>query len=129
MGAPAVVMGDSIQGICATHLLIGPLGVPIPAPPMPFSAMIATGVVATVLIGGKPAAVVGAGGFNVPPHVGLHPTDPFMAPPLQQGMTTMGSATVLIGGLPALRMGDTGMCCPPNVGTVMGSAATVLIGG
>lgn len=63
----------------------------------------------TVLIGGQPAAVVGdnctcAG-----------PPDTIVA----------GSGTVLIGGSPAARMGDS----TAHGGTVLGTAATVIIGG
>lgn len=71
--------------------------------------------VATVLIGGMPAAVVGdmhACSFPPPP---VHPPTPLVK----------GSATVLIGGRPAARMGDMAGCGAP---IVMG-APTVMIGG
>jgi uncharacterized Zn-binding protein involved in type VI secretion len=128
MGAPAAVMGDQITGICPAHLLIGPLGVPVPAPPLPFAAPLTTGVIATVLICGKPAAVVGSGGINMPPHVGLHPSDPFLAPPLQMGSVVAGSATVLIGGSPAATAASSCTLCAGPGMTVAASAATVLIG-
>ena len=76
MGAPAVVMGDRITGLCPNHLIPGPLGAPVPSPPLPFSAPLLLGLVSTVLIGGKPAAVMNSSGLNTPPHVGLHPADP-----------------------------------------------------
>lgn len=129
MGTPAAVLGDRITGTCATHVVPNPAsGVPQPGPPLPFSAPLTLGCEPTVLIGGTPAAVVGAKGLCVPPHVGLHPTDPFFAPPAQSGTVTGGSATVLIGGKPAARTGSPAQCCPPNAGTVTGTAATVLIG-
>ncbi len=56
--------------------------------------------VATVLVGGMPAAVVGdmhACPIPPPSHV---PSSPFVA----------GSATVLVGGRPALRAGDSCAC-------------------
>ena len=55
--------------------------------------------VATVLIGGMPAAILGDTHVCpiVPPHP---PSSPFI----------VGSATVLIGGMPALRVGDTCVC-------------------
>ncbi len=57
--------------------------------------------VATVLIGGMPAAVLGDTHIcpilPAPPHI---PSSPFV----------MSSATVLIGGVPALRVGDTCLC-------------------
>ena len=39
--------------------------------------------------------------MNTPPHVGLHASDPFMAPPMQIGRVVSGSPTVMIGGKPA----------------------------
>ncbi|HEX4214930.1 MAG TPA: PAAR domain-containing protein [Candidatus Dormibacteraeota bacterium] len=127
MGAPAVVMGDQVTGICPNHLIPGPLGAPIPSPPLPFSAPLTMGLVSTVLIGGKPAAVMGSSGFNTPPHVGLHPADPFLAPPLQRGQVLSGSPTVLIGGQPAATAQSSCTCCVVP-GTVVPSVATVLIG-
>jgi len=128
MGAPAVVMGDRITGLCPNHLIPGPLGVPIPSPPLPFSAPLLLGVVGTVLIGGKPAAVMNSSGLNTPPHVGLHPADPFMAPPMQKGTVVNGSATVLIEGKPAAMTGATCTVCAGLPGTLTGTAMTVLIG-
>ena len=72
--------------------------------------------VATVLIGGMPAAVVGdthACAMPTPP--GSHPPTPLVK----------GSATVLIGGRPAARVGDLAGCGAP---IVMG-LPTVEIGG
>lgn len=128
MGTPAAVAGDKVTGICPTHLIPNPAtGIPQPGPPMPFSAPLTTALVPTVLIAGKPAATAGSGGVAVPPHVGLHPADPFMAPPAQLATVTVGSPTVLIGGKPAARTGSTATICSPSPGTVMGTAATVLI--
>lgn len=127
MGTPAIVMGDRITGACPNHLIIGPLGVPTPAPGLPFSAPITIGTVATVLIGGKPAAVMGSSGLNAPPHVGLHGTDPFMAPPAQIGRIVVGSPTVMFGGQPAARVSSTATCCIAP-GTLVPSVVTVLIG-
>lgn len=68
--------------------------------------------VATVLIGGMPAAVLGdmhACAIPPPSHV---PVTPF----------TAGSAKVLIGGMPALRVGDSAGCgasAPAGFPTVM----------
>ena len=71
--------------------------------------------VATVLVGGQPAAVVGdMHTCSMPPLAGPHPPSPF----------PMGSTTVLVSGRPALRMGDVAGCGAP---IVMG-APTVLIG-
>ncbi|MGZ4387763.1 MAG: PAAR domain-containing protein [Gaiellaceae bacterium] len=70
--------------------------------------------VATVLIGGMPAAVLGdlhACAIPPPSHV---PVTPF----------TAGSATVLVGGRPAVRVGDACGCGA----TVAVGAPTVMVG-
>ncbi|HEY3230123.1 MAG TPA: PAAR domain-containing protein [Roseiflexaceae bacterium] len=55
----------------------------------------------TVLIGGRPAAVVGTlHSCAMPPRAGPHPPTPIVR----------GSATVLISGQPAARMGDIAGC-------------------
>lgn len=128
MGAPAIVMGDRITGTCPIHQIPNPAsGAPQPGPPMPFSAPITIGTVATVLIGGKPAAVVGCSGVNTPPHVGLHATDPYFAPPMQVGRVVSGSPTVLIGGQPAATQTSSATCCA-TPGQLVPTVATVLIG-
>lgn len=128
MGTPAAVQGDRIMATCAGHQIPNPAsGAPQPGPPMPFSAPLTLGLVPTVLIGGKPAAVVGSNGLCTPPHVGLHPADPFMAPPAQMGTVTVGSTTVLIGGMQAARTGSTGTVCFGATGQVTGTASTVQI--
>lgn len=63
----------------------------------------------TVLIMGRPAAVVGGMCICVGP----------------PDTIAKGSGTVMIGGMPAARLGDT----TAHGGSVMGTAATVLIGG
>ena len=127
MGAPAIVMGDKVTGMCPIHQIPAAAGAPAPAPPMPFSAPITVGTVASVLIGGKPAVVVGCQGFNTPPHAGLHASDPYMAPPMQIGRITAGSATVLIGGQPAASASSACTCCA-TPGTLVPTVTTVLIG-
>jgi uncharacterized Zn-binding protein involved in type VI secretion len=62
--------------------------------------------VATVLIGGQPAAVMGdLHTCGMPPTAGPHPPSPI----------AKGSATVLIGNRPAARMGDLSGCGAPIV--------------
>jgi uncharacterized Zn-binding protein involved in type VI secretion len=62
--------------------------------------------VATVLIGGMPAAVMGdLHSCSMPPTAGPHPPTPIVK----------GSVTVLIGGRPAARMGDLSGCGAPIV--------------
>ncbi len=130
MSPPPIVMGDQIMGPClpGLHLIIGPLGVPTPSPaPLPFSAPVTLGCIPTVLIGGKPAAVMGASGLNVPPHVGLHAADPFLLPMMQKGQIVTGSPTVMIGGTPAATVASTCTCCV-GPGTLVPSVANVMIG-
>lgn len=72
--------------------------------------------VATVLIGGMPAAVMGdMHACAMPTPAGPHPPSPIVK----------GSATVLIGGRPAARVGDMSGCGAP---IVMGML-TVEVGG
>ncbi|MFJ4192197.1 PAAR domain-containing protein [Kitasatospora sp. NPDC089509] len=75
--------------------------------------------VATVLIGGKPAAVAGTVHACVP-HVEMGPAN--LVEPQLGGVT---GGVVLIGGLPAARMGDKTTCGA----TIVAGAFNVLIGG
>ena len=96
---------------------------------MPFAAPVLQGLATTVMISGKPAVVVGSSGYNTPPHVGLHVTDPFLVPTNQLGTVSAGSATVLIEGRPAARTGSACTMCAGLPGQLVGTAASVLIGG
>jgi uncharacterized Zn-binding protein involved in type VI secretion len=128
MGAPAIVMGDKISGQCPNHMMPNPAtGAPQPSPPLPFSAPLLQGVVSTVLIAGKAAAVAGSSGMCTPPHVGLHPSDPFLAPPAQMGQVVSGSTTVLIGGQPAATAQSQCTCCAVP-GSLVPTVMSVLIG-
>ncbi len=128
MGAPAVVMGDRVMGQCPNHLIPNPAtGAPQPAPPMPFSAPLTLGLCTTVLIHGKAAAVAQSSGVNTPPHVGLHPGDPFAVAAQQQGRIVNGSATVLIGGKPAASTASPCTCCTIP-GQITPTVQDVLIG-
>jgi uncharacterized Zn-binding protein involved in type VI secretion len=72
--------------------------------------------VATVLVGGMPAAVLGdSHTCAMPPTAGPHPPSPIVK----------GSATVLIGGRGAARMGDSVGCGAP----IVFGLASVQIGG
>lgn len=128
MGQPAVVMGDAIRGTCAVHQIPSPSGAPMPAGPLPFSAPLTQALATTVTIGGKPAAVAGSSGLNQPPHVGLHASDPFLAPPTQRGQVVVGSATVFFDGQPAAYTGCTVSICAQVPGTLTGTATTVTVG-
>jgi uncharacterized Zn-binding protein involved in type VI secretion len=102
---PAARLGDT-----TSHAgTIGP-------PPPPAAA-----TVSTVLIGGKPAAVVGSLHVcKVPVHLALGPAN--VITPAPGGALT---GQVLIGGLPAARVGDR-TTCQANIVT---GAFNVLIGG
>lgn len=126
MGTAAAASGDVVVGSCPAHLIPGPVGDPVKAPPMPFSAPMTLGVVPSVLLMGRPAVVVGSTGLNTPPHVGLHAADPFFVPATQIGQVTVGSPTVLVGGRPLGRTGSIGTLCA-SPGSLMGTAATVLV--
>jgi len=128
MGQP-IVSGDQVQATCAIHMIPNPAtGAPQPAGPLPFSAPLTTGLAVQTTIGGKPAAVVGSGGVNTPPHVGLHPADPFMAPPTQQASIISGSLTVLIEGKPAATTDSQATACGIPGGTCVPTTTTVTIG-
>ncbi|NUS14747.1 MAG: hypothetical protein HOY69_25675 [Streptomyces sp.] len=81
----------------------------------------AAAAVARVLIGGRPAAVVGSlHTCVVPPHLALGPGNVIMPNP-----AALATGTVLVGGLPAARMGDRTACGA----TVLMGALNVQIGG
>ncbi|MGW2648693.1 PAAR domain-containing protein [Streptomyces sp. NPDC001393] len=87
------------------------------ASPPPGAAM----AVARVLIGGRPAAVVGSlHTCVVPPHAALGPGNVVMPNP-----AGLVSGEVLIGGLPAARAGDQTTCGA----TIQLGALNVRIGG
>ncbi len=127
MSAPPIVMNDQVTGMCPGHVIPNPAsGAPQPAGPLPFSAPLMTGLATTVTIGGLAAAVVGAQGYNTPPHVGLHPSDPFFVPTLQVGMVILGSPTVFIEGKPAATAtGQATMCATP--GSLVPSVTNVTV--
>jgi uncharacterized Zn-binding protein involved in type VI secretion len=130
VGAPAIVFGDQITAQCPIHMIPNPAtGAPQPSPvPFPFAAQVILGTVSTVLIGGQPAAVSGSSGYNTPPHVGLHPSDPYMVPTTQIGQITSGSFTVQIGGQPAATQSSLTTVCGSLPGTLTATCTTVLIG-
>ena len=126
MGLPAIVAGDKISGTCPVHQIPSASGT-APAGPLPFSAPISQGTVGTVLIGGKPAAVVGSSGYNTPPHAGIV-DPPFASPTMQVGTITSGSATVLIGGTLAATASSQGTLCATPAAAIGPGVPTVLVG-
>jgi uncharacterized Zn-binding protein involved in type VI secretion len=129
MGQPAIVQNDQITGMCAVHQIPNPAsGAPQPSPsPLPFSAPLLGGLATTVLIGGKPAAVMGSTGMNTPPHVGLHLSDPFVLPTRQEGRVLTGSPTVRFGGQMAATVSSTATCCV-EPGSLVPTVTNVMIG-
>ena len=129
---PAATMGDQVLASDVHIIMVPSPGGPVPTPlPHPFVGRILSNCAMNVLIGGKPAATVGSTATNLPPHIPQG--GPFQVPPTNQGTITTGSVTVLIGGKPAARTGDTAITCndptPLPSGKVVGTAATVIIGG
>ena len=129
MGAPAALLGDQITGACPIHQLIGPLGVPVPTPgPARSSAPLLLGCSTTTLINGKPVALVGASGMNTPPHVGLHASDPFMAPPLQVGTVAASPALTLDRGAAGRRRRERACTVCANAPGMLVGSSDVLVG-
>jgi uncharacterized Zn-binding protein involved in type VI secretion len=132
MGQPAATQGSMVVATDTHIVLIPSPGGPVPTPlPSPFSGQITGGVVASVKIMGKPAAVAGSTADNVPPHIPIG--GPFQTPPPNSGTVQNGSATVLIGGKPAARNLDPAVTCDDVAPTApkgqVIAAGTVLIGG
>ncbi len=127
--AQPLVMGDKIQGQCSIHQVPNPAsGAPQPSPaPLPFSAPLLQGLEPTVTIGGKAVAVVGSSGFNTPPHVGLHPADPFLVPTTQQGTVLSGSVTVTAGGKPVATTSSQVAMCAQVPGQPIATVANVTV--
>ena len=127
--AQPLVMGDKIQGQCAIHQVPNPAtGAPQPSPaPLPFSAPLLQGLEATVTIGGKAVAVVGSSGVNTPPHVGLHPSDPFLVPTTQQATVLSGSPTVTAGGKPVATTSSQVAMCAQVPGQPVSSVTDVSV--
>ncbi len=126
MGAAAIVAGDKITGTCNNHLIPSASGTQ-PAGPLPFTATLTSGLVSSVLIGGRAAAVFASSGYNVPPHPGIVDA-PFTTPTNQLGSITTGSSTVFIGGQPAATTQSQGQMCVAPATTVGPGVNTVQIG-
>jgi uncharacterized Zn-binding protein involved in type VI secretion len=116
-----------------THIVMVPTpGGPVPTPlPHPFSGQLDGGLVNTVKIGGKAAAVVDSSSSNQPAHVPTPPGTSFQKPPADQGTVMAGSPTVKIGGKAAARRGDPVRTCNDPTDMPAGqiiAAGTVRIG-
>ncbi|HVU14445.1 MAG TPA: PAAR domain-containing protein [Phototrophicaceae bacterium] len=131
MGMPAAKMGDKVVATDIHIIMVPTPGGPVATPiPHPFSGTLSTGLSTNVMIENKPAAILGCGGMNTPPHIPLG-GGPFQTPPTNECTVIMGSQTVLINNKPAVRNGDTANTCndpsPLPVGKVV-AVSTVLIG-
>ena len=106
-------MGDKVTGVDVHIVLVPSPGGPVPTPlPHPFNGTIASGCSTNVLIGNKPAAVVGASVTNTPPHLPTPPGTSFSVPPTNQGtIIPPGGATVLVNNKPIARVGDQVQTC------------------
>jgi uncharacterized Zn-binding protein involved in type VI secretion len=127
MGQPAAAQGDLVTA-ADTHLVVVPGAGPSPVV-LPFSGALSDNLSPTVRIGGRPAAVVGSGARNDPPHV--FPGGSFSRPPTNAATVQSGSATVRIGGRFAARAGDPALTCNDPVDAPVGivtAAGPVRIG-
>ena len=132
MGQPAAKQGDQIVAT-DIHIIMNPSpGGPIPTPtPHPFAGIIDSPVSPDVLINGRPAATLGSGATNTPPHIPIG-AGPFMKPPTNRATIVKGSVNVLINGKPAARAGDSALTCNDPVDLPIGvvvAVSNVLIGG
>ena len=130
MTKPAAKEGDRITAV-DIHL-IQPPGPSSPVPiPHVFNGILDGELSSDVNIEGSAAATVDSTATNTPSHIPQGGS--FVNPPSNKGTIILGSMTVLINDKAAARMGDTAKTCndPTDmpVGTVLGTAATVLIGG
>lgn len=110
MGQPVATQGSLVVAMDTHIVMIPSPGGPVPTPvPAPFNGQITGGTVSTVLIMGKPVAVIGSTADNLPPHIPAG--GPFQTPPQNLGSVHTGSATVLVGGKGIARNGDTATTC------------------
>ncbi|MGZ4571052.1 MAG: PAAR domain-containing protein [Blastococcus sp.] len=121
MGQPAAAQGDLVTA-GDTHLVVVPPGPPAPVV-LPFTGALTEGLSPDVRIGGRPAAVVGSGAHNQPPHV--PPGGTFVRPPTNLATVQSGSATVRISGRFAARAGDPALTCNDPVDAPIGKIVAV----
>jgi uncharacterized Zn-binding protein involved in type VI secretion len=131
---PAAKQNDMVVGVDIHIVMVPSPGGPIPTPlPHPFSGKLDAALSTDVQIMGMAAAMVDSLAHAMPPHIPTPPGTAFQKPPKNEAKVFLGSATVLINGKPAARMGDKAMTCndPSDlpIGTVIGTGATVMIGG
>lgn len=136
MGQPGAKKTDQITSLTPgdVHIIMVPSpGGPVPTPiPHPCTSIIKDNVADKVKVMGLAGAVKGSVSKHTPPHVPMGP-GPFQKPPANKGEIITASSNVEYQSKAAAMLGDTAkMCCDPSdapVGKVMGTAATVLVGG
>lgn len=129
MGQPAAAQGDQVTADDLHAVTQTTTGVTSTVP-LPFAGPLTQGLSPDVRIGGRPAAVVGSGAVNQPPHV-PPPSTTFVRPPSNTGTVTAGSTTVRINGRFAARAGDPVTTCNDPADFPAGrvtAAGTVRIG-
>src|SRR5262245_28787452 len=122
--AQPLVQGDKITGQCPGHMIPSASGT-APAGPLPFSAPLTDGLEASVTIGGKAVAVMGASGINSQPHVGL--ADAFAVANTQKGLVMSGSPTVTAGGKPIATTDSQCQMCMAVPGKPVSSVTSVTV--
>ncbi len=136
MGKPGAKKLDQIVSVTPgdVHIIMVPSpGGPVPTPiPHPCNSLIKDKVADKVKVMGQPGATKGSISQHTPPHIPMGP-GPFQKPPANKGEIVTASSNVYYQGKEAAMLGDTGkMCADPTdapVGRVVGTAATVLVGG
>jgi uncharacterized Zn-binding protein involved in type VI secretion len=121
MGQPAAAQGDLVLA-SDTHLVLVPPGPPTTVL-LPFTGALTEGLSADVRIGGRPAAVVGSGARNQPPHA--PPGGTFTRPPSNAATVQSGSTTVRISGRFAARAGDPALTCNDPADAPVGKIVAV----
>jgi uncharacterized Zn-binding protein involved in type VI secretion len=131
MGQPAAKQGDQVVGV-DTHIVMVPGSPPVPTPlPHPYSGQLNSGLASSVMIEGKPAAVIGSTSQHTGGHIPTPPGTSFQKPPSNAGTVQTGSSTVLVEGKGLARNGDTVQTCNDPVDAPTSNivaAGTVLAG-
>ena len=129
----ATRLGDNVVGV-DTHVVLVPSPSGSTPTPLPhtFSGTITSGTVDSVIIAGRPAAVVGSVATNSEPHKPTPPGTSFVRTPANRGTVSSGSASVLAAGKALARVGDRVRSCNDPVdlesSAIEGGAPSVVAG-
>ncbi len=132
MAQPAARQGDPVAGTDIHIVMVPSISGAVPVPtPHPFSGQLLTGLSANVLINGLPAATLGSGAQNMPPHLPIGGPS-FQIPPTNSGTVMAGSPTVQVNGKPLARLGDQVNTCndpvPAPTSTIVAGSPSVMVG-